>query len=107
MSLEHRWSARRSVHFDAVIFHRPLGLVRSKVLAVSLEGVRAHTGRFSLPENASVELTFALALHAADKPQVYQMEAIVVHRRGSQHGLMFREFKLNAFQALHVMLSAA
>ncbi len=68
MSLEHRWSARRSVHFDAVIFHRPLGLVRSKVLAVSLEGVRAHTGRFSLPENASVELTFALALHAADKP---------------------------------------
>ncbi len=105
MSVEHRWSARKAVHLEAVIFHRPLGLVRGEVLDVSLEGVRLDTGRFILPEQVSVELTFALP--TTDKAQIHQMEAIVVHRHGTHHGLMFRNFKLNAFQAIRDILYAA
>src|SRR3569832_523925 len=36
MKLEHHWNRRRSDHFFAVIFYRPLGLLCAKVLDVSV-----------------------------------------------------------------------
>lgn len=105
MKLEHRWSQRKKVYLNAVVFYRPLGLLRAKVLDVSLEGTFVDTGRISLPPHAMVELTFMLETEG--KQKVYQMEAIVVHSQRTGSGLMFKDFKLHAFQAIRDILYAA
>lgn len=105
MKMEHRCSERKPVYLNAVIFYRPLGLLRAKVLDVSLEGAFVDTGRVSLPPHAMVELTFTLDIES--KQKLYQMEAIVVHHQRTGSGLMFKDFKLDAFQAIRDILNAA
>ena len=34
MGLEHRWSTRKRVCLDAIVFHRPLGLLPAKILDI-------------------------------------------------------------------------
>ena len=104
MSLEHRWSIRKPVNLEAVMFYRPVGLMNAKIHDLSLEGLCLDTGRVVLPPNAPVELTFALN---DGRLRLYQMDAVVIHRYKERHGLMFRSFKLDAFQAIHGMLYAA
>lgn len=105
MDLEHRWHPRKPVYLNAVIFHRPLGLLRAKLLDLSLEGARVDTGRIVLPPQALVELTFILEIGASRK--VYQMEAVVVHCQRTSSGLMFKDFKLDVFEAIRDLLHAA
>lgn len=105
MKLEHRWSQRKRVYLNAIVFYRPLGLLRAKVLDVSLEGAFVDTGRIDLPAHALVELTFTLETEG--RQRVYQMEAIVVHHQRTGSGLMFKDFKLDAFQAIRDILYAA
>lgn len=105
MKLEHRWSERKSMDINAIVFHRPLGLVRAKIVDVSREGVLINTGRISLPPCSIVELTFTLDMDG--KTKLHQAEAIVVHQRLGHHGLMFKDFSLDMSQTLRTMLSAA
>ncbi len=111
MRLEHRWSPRTPVQAHAIIFHRPLGLLRGKVLNVSLDGALIDTGCITLPPHALVKLT--LALDAGGKQRSYQMEAMVAHhgsnnRDRNHHGLMFKDFQLEDFRsAVRIMLGTA
>ena len=103
MSVEHRWSQRKPVQLEGIIFHRPLGLLRCKVIDLGLNGARVDTGCITLPPHALVKLNFALDL--GGKPRGYQVEAMIVHHRGTtrhgnQHGLMFKDFILKDFNSL-------
>lgn len=105
MSLEHRWSKRKQVCLDAIVFHRPLGLLHVEILDISLEGVFIGGEHIKLPSPAIVELTFAL--DSVGKQTIYQMEAMVIHHARNGCGLMFKDFRLETFQALQSMLYAA
>ena len=105
MSLEHRWSTRKQVYWDAVIFHRPLGLLRAKILNIGLEGAFIAAEHLKLPVPTIVEVTFSFK--SVGTQGIYQMEAMVVHRNRGGYGLMFKDFKLKAFRALKDALYAA
>lgn len=105
MSLEHRWSKRKRVCLDAIVFHRPLGLLHVEILDIGLEGVFIRGEHLKLPCPAIVELTFVL--DNAGKQNISQMEAIVIHHSRRGYGLMFKDFRFEAFQALKGMLYAA
>jgi len=52
-----------------------------------------------------VDLSFAVEI--AGKQTIQQMQAYVIHRRRNGYGLMFKEFRRSAFQALAGMHYAA
>ena len=58
-----------------------------------------------LPYQAIVEMSFAL--ESAGKQTIYQMQAMVLHHARNGYGLMFKDFKLEAFRALKDLLYAA
>ena len=105
MSLEHRWSARKQVYWDAVVFHRPLGLLRAKILNIGLEGAFIAADHVKLPVPSMVEVTFSF--NSTGSRGICQMEAMVIHRNRGGYGLMFKDFKLKAFRALKDALYAA
>lgn len=111
MGLEHRWNQRKPVQVQAIILHRPLGLLRGRVLNVSVDGALVDTGCIILPPQALVDITFALVID--DKQRLYQIEAMVVHQggnrhTGNRHGLLFKDFTLEDFRtAVRVIIEAA
>ena len=105
MALEHRWSRRKQVNLDAFVYHRLAGLIRANILNVGLEGAFIDTGHHTLPPQASLELTFAL--HDSDMRTLHQMEALVIHHNRTGYGLMFKNFRPSAFQAIKEALYAA
>ena len=105
MSLEHRWSARKPVRLNAVILYRPLGLIQVTIQDIGLEGAFIRCESIKLPYQAIVEMSFAL--ESAGKQTIYQMQAMVLHHARNGYGLMFKDFKLEAFRALKDLLYAA
>jgi len=105
MGLEHRWSARKQLCLEAIVFHRPLGLAQVSILNIGLEGAFIAADHLHLPVPSMVELSFAL--DTTGKPQIYRLNAIVLHSDHGGYGLMFKDFQLTAFRALKDMLSAA
>lgn len=105
MALEHRWSRRKQVCMDALVFHRLPGLIQASILDISLEGAFIRAEHLALPPQASVELTFALELEG--KQTINQIDALVIHSAHNGYGLMFKDFRLAAFQALKGVLYAA
>jgi hypothetical protein len=105
MGLEHRWSTRKQVCLEAIAFHRPLGLLPVKILDIGLEGAFITAERLDLPVPAIVELTFAI--DNAGKKTIYHMNAMVIHHSRGGYGVMFKEFKLEAFRTLMDVLYAA
>jgi hypothetical protein len=105
MGLEHRWSTRKQVCLEAIVFHRPVGLLPVKILDIGLEGAFISAEELKLPVPGIIELTFAFDV--ADRTTIYQMGAMVIHRSRGGYGVMFKEFKLEAFRSLMDMLYAA
>jgi len=105
MHMEHRWSRRIQVCLDAIVFHRLLGLTQVAVRDISLEGVFIGAENLILPSQSIVELTFAL--NTSGKQRIRQAEAIVIHRTHNGCGLMFKDFRMETFQAIKDMLYAA
>ena len=96
--MEHRWSRRNPVYLDAIVFHRLCGLIPAKILDISLEGVFIVVEHPALPTQAMVEISFAVEI--AGKQTIQQMQAYVIHRHRNGYGLMFKDFRRIAFQAL-------
>jgi hypothetical protein len=92
MALEHRWSARRSVNLEAIVFHRPMGLLPVRILDIGLEGAFIAGEDLKLPVPGGT---------------LYHMSAIVIHYSRDGYGVMFKEFKLEAFRTLMDVLYAA
>jgi hypothetical protein len=105
MGLEHRWSTRRPVCLEGIIFHRPLGLVPVKILDIGLEGAFIIAEGLELPVHGGVELTFAIDIDGSKT--LYHMNAVVIHQSRDGYGVMFKEFKLEAFRTLMDVLYAA
>lgn len=105
MSVEHRWSVRKQIYLDALIFCHTLGLLQVKILDIGLDGAFISREHLKLPWPAMVELTFAL--DDTGKQCIYQGDAMVIHQGRNGCGLMFRNFRLEAFRALRGMLYAA
>jgi hypothetical protein len=105
MSLEHRWSTRKQVCLEAIIFHRSLGLMPVRILDIGLEGAFITAERLDLPVPGIVELTFAIDIDG--KKIIYHMNAMVMHHTRNGYGVMFREFKIEAFRTLMDVLYAA
>jgi len=96
--MEHRWSMRKPVRLDALILHRQSGLIPATVLDVNLEGVFVTMEFPALPTLSMVELSFALAI--GGKRTIQQMEAFVIHHSRKGYGLMFKDFRLGAYQSV-------
>lgn len=105
MAVEHRWSRRKQVCLDALVFHRLPGLMQVGILDISLEGVFIRAEHLALPPQAVVELTFALEMDG--KHIINQIEAFVIHHARNGYGLMFKDFRLTAFHGLKDALYAA
>ena len=105
MGLEHRWSTRKPVCLDAIVFHRPLGLRPVKILDIGLEGAFITAERLALPVPGGIELTFAIDIDG--RKTLYHMNAMVIHQSRDGYGVMFREFKLESFRTLMDVLYAA
>jgi hypothetical protein len=105
MGLEHRWSTRKQVNLEAIVFHRSLGLLPVRILDIGLEGAFILAERLDLPVPGIVELTFAIDI--TGKKSIYHMNAMVIHNGRGGYGVMFREFKLEAFRTLMDVLYAA
>jgi hypothetical protein len=105
MGLEHRWSERKPVALEALIYHRPQGLARATLLNLGLEGAFIRADHLILPVRGLIELTFGL--DTGGKPHIYQLEALVIHAARGGYGLMFKDFRLDAFRAVRDVLSAA
>ena len=103
--MEHRWSRRNPVCLDAIVFHHLSGLIPTKILDINLEGAYIAVEHPVLPTQAMVELSFALEI--AGKQTIQQMQAFVIHRHRNGYGLMFKDFRRGAFQALAGSLYAA
>ena len=105
MGLEHRWSARKTVCLEGIVFYRPLGLLPVKILDIGLEGAFITAEGLDLPVPGGIELTFAIIIDG--KKTLYHMDAVVVHHGRNGYGVMFREFRLEAFRTLMDVLYAA
>lgn len=105
MGLEHRWSTRKPVCLEGIVFHRPLGLLPVKILDIGLEGAFITAERLELPVTGGIELTFAI--DTGGKKTLYHMNAVVIHQKRDGYGVMFREFRLEAFRTLMNVLHAA
>jgi len=90
---------------EALVFHRLQGLIPVNILDINAEGAFIGAERLALPLRALVTLTFALDTVA--KPIIRQTEALVIHRARNGCGLMFKDLRLDAFQAIEVMRDAA
>jgi len=96
--MEHRWSRRNPVRLDAIVFHRASGLIPTNILDISLEGVFIAVEHPVLPAQSIVDLSFALEI--GGKQSIQQMQAFVIHRHRNGYGLMFKDLRRGAFQAL-------
>ena len=105
MGLEHRWSTRRPVCLEGIIFHRPLGLVPVRILDIGLEGAFITGEGLRLPVSGGIELTFAIDIDGGKS--LYHMNALVIHQSCDGYGVMFKEFRLEAFRTLMDVLYAA
>ncbi len=105
MGIEHRWSRRQEVCLNAIVLHRPLGLLQVKILDLGVEGAFISAEHLELPVPATVELTFAVDV--GSRQTIYQIDAMTIHRIRNGYGLMFMNFKLDFFQAPKGILYAA
>ena len=105
MALEHRWSTRRNVSLEGIVFHRPVGLLPVRILDIGLEGAFISGDGVELPVPGGIELTFAIDIDG--RKTLYHMNAMVIHQSRDGYGVMFREFRLEAFRTLMDMLYAA
>jgi len=103
--MEHRWSRRNPICLDAFVFHHRSGLIPANILDISPEGVFIAVEHPALPTRAMVEVSFALEI--GGKQTIQQMQAFVIHRSRNGYGLMFKDFRRGAFQALAATHSAA
>ena len=103
--MEHRWSRRNPVCLDAIIFHRLSGLIPTKILDISLEGVFIAVEHPALPAQAIVDLSFIMEI--SGKQSIQQMQAFVIHRHRNGYGLMFKDFRLGNHQTVKDPLYAA
>ena len=100
--MEHRWSTRRQITFEAVIHYPALGLVRSEVKNISFGGICSETGVISLNPNTPVDVTVRLRRRGTFG--VFHLPAWVVWTRSDRAGLMFRPFDDTTYAALQEAL---
>ena len=105
MSLEHRWSIRKPVYLNAVLFHRLSGLAQVTIEDISLEGAFIRGEAVNLSCQTVVDLSFALG--NAGRQPIFQVQALVIHRARNGYGLMFKAFKPDIYRAIQGKLYAA
>ena len=102
MPIEHRRSTRRPATFDAILSYPPLGLLRTKVRDISLEGMFVETGSITLHANTPVEVT--VGLREGSTREVYRLRAFVVRVTRDGAGLMFRDLDDATLQTARALL---
>ncbi|QKT02451.1 PilZ domain-containing protein [Ectothiorhodospiraceae bacterium 2226] len=95
--MEHRWSKRKALKLDVLLYHRGMPIARSRSRNIGLEGMCVDAG-IELPEHAPVDVEFEL-MHKGRRRR-HRLPAVVVHRTEEATGLMFRTFDRAAFQAI-------
>jgi hypothetical protein len=81
---------REPATFDAMLSYPPLGLLRSKVRDISLDGMFVETGPIALHANTPVEVT--VRPQKGNTREAYRLRALVVRVARDGAGLMFRDF---------------
>lgn len=102
MAIERRQSMREPATFDATLSYPPLGLLRSKVRDISLDGMFVETGPIALHANTPVEVT--VRLQKGNPREAYRLRALVVRVARDGAGLMFGDFDDATFRAVRDLL---
>ena len=105
MGLEHRWSVRKPVYLNAVLFHRLTGLTQATIQDISLEGAFIRSETVKLFCQAVVDLSFSLDNDG--RHPIYQAQALVIHQARNGYGMMFKSFRPNVYRAIQETLNAA
>jgi len=95
---ERRWSARRSIALDVVIFDKGLPVATSVSRNVGLEGMCVETTWHLFCTGTPLEAEFIIA--DARGGRRYRLPVIVTHVSRRGFGLMFNIFDQNLFRAL-------
>lgn len=88
MAMNHRCSARISLHVEVDVFHQGRTLGRYLTRDINPEGVFIETGPVALYPNDIVELEFVVS---GDISRIDRMKAMVIWHNGGGIGLLFTE----------------
>ncbi len=102
---EHRRSMRKPATFHVTLSYPPLGLLRSKVRDISLDGMFIETGPIALHANTPVEVM--VRLQKGNTRDAYRLRALVVRVARDGAGLMFDDATSRAARDLLLKSSAA
>jgi hypothetical protein len=100
--MEHRWSPRRTIHRDAMLYFQGLPVMQATVCNIGLDGAYVETPDAGLPRGTALELEFELSDHSPKSR--HRLPALVMHQSLEGMGLMFRNFQQNAFEDIHAYL---
>ncbi len=99
--MEHRWSARKTVDAQAVIYQRGARIVRGSIGDIGLEGLFVRTGPVRLRTNTLVEVEFSIPTGGMT---TFRIPALITHRSEEGIGLMFHTFDQQAFRAIQALV---
>lgn len=85
--MEHRWSQRKSIRANAVIFCRNLPILCGQSCNISRGGLFVETGRTGLYENSLLEVELVYENYHLHLP------AVLVHQSNEGIGLMFSDIQ--------------
>lgn len=102
MAIEHRRSMHKPATFDAILSYPPLGLLRSKVRDISLDGMFVETGPIALHANTPVEVT--VRPRKGNTREAYRLRVLVARVARDGAGLMFRDFDDATFHTARALL---
>lgn len=99
---ERRWSARRSIALDVVIYEKGLPVAASVSRNVGLEGMYVETTWHLFCTGTPLEAEFIVADGRGGRR--YRLPVIVTHVSRHGFGLMFNIFDQNLFRALEAIV---
>lgn len=101
--MEHRWSIRKPVVFDVLVFNEEHRGVTCRAYNIGMEGMFIGTGSLRVARNSILDIEFALNDRSGQRVS-YRIPVFVRHVSNGGIGIMFRNFHQHLYQSLHALL---
>lgn len=102
--MEHRWSPRRYLEGEVIMYYSPLGSFRAVLRDISLGGMFIETGETALPVNAPVIVSLVLRNRGELSP--HRLHAMVVRATDAGSALMYVDSSEEILRPLRRCLQA-
>lgn len=102
--MEHRWSLRKRLTTNVLLYHHGIPVARCESRDVGLEGMFVNTGPLNYFRNTRLDVEFSLRNPATGQVARCRLPAIVVHTSNQGLGLTFIGFNPDIFRTLDAIL---